>query len=100
MVTPIRPNQFTISRLKQHKIDSSFISILSEYKHGINDYSINDKRLYTLETVFNRLQQLMDNETKFTKYTSESDNCVKKCIPNEQLDHHPFVKRLPINKKK
>ncbi|EEM02205.1 excinuclease ABC subunit C [Bacillus pseudomycoides] len=96
----IRSNQFTISRLKRNNIDNSFISILSEYKHGINDYTIKDKRLYKLETVFNRLQKLTENETKFTKYASESDNCLRKCISNEQLDHHPFVKKLPINKKK
>ncbi|PGE68195.1 excinuclease ABC subunit C [Bacillus toyonensis] len=95
-----RPNPFTISRFRRNKIDNSFISILSEYKHGVNDYTITDKRLYKLETVFNRLQKLTDTETKFTKYASESDNCLKKCISNEQLDHHPFVKRLPINKKK
>ncbi|MCU4923973.1 excinuclease ABC subunit C [Bacillus cereus] len=95
-----RPTPFTISRLRHNKIDNSFISILSEYKHGINDYTIKNQRLYKLETVFNRLQKLTDTETKFTKYASESDNCLKKCISNEQLDHHPFVKRLPINKKK
>ncbi|HHT7061361.1 TPA: excinuclease ABC subunit C [Bacillus cereus] len=94
-----RPNQFTISRLKRNKIDNSFISILSEYKHGINDYTIKDKRLYKLKTVFNRLQKLTNTATKFTKYASESDNCLKKCILNEQLDQHPFLNRLPIKKK-
>lgn len=95
-----RFNQFTISRIKRHKINNSFISILSEYKHGINDYTIKNQRLYKLETVFNRLQKITDTETKFTKYASESDNCLRKCISNEQLNHHPFVKSLPINKKK
>ncbi|EOS8270784.1 TPA: excinuclease ABC subunit C [Bacillus cereus] len=95
-----RPNPFTISRLKRNKIDNSFISILSEYKHGINDYTIKDKRLYKLETVFNRLHKLTDAETKFTTYVSENDSCLNKCISNAQLDHHPFVTKLSIKKKK
>ncbi|QUW23612.1 excinuclease ABC subunit C [Sporosarcina sp. Marseille-Q4063] len=88
-----RPEKFKITSLIDDEQDNSFISILAEYKHGINDYTIKDKELVQLTAVFNEIHHLINDETRFEVEVSESYPCLGKCL-NEDLHNNPFVKRL------
>ncbi|WP_368901884.1 excinuclease ABC subunit C [Oceanobacillus oncorhynchi] len=88
-----RPEKFKITSLIDHEQDNSFISILAEYKHGINDYTIREKELVQLSAVLNEIQQLIDDETGFEVKVSESYTCLEKCFYGN-LHNNPFVKRL------
>ncbi|GGA74899.1 GIY-YIG nuclease family protein [Ornithinibacillus halotolerans] len=88
-----RPERFKITSLIDNEQDNSFISILAEFKHGINDYTIRDKELVQLSVVLNEIQQLIDKETRFEVEVSESYSCLEKCL-NQDLHDNPFVKRL------
>lgn len=92
-----RPEKFKITSLTDNEQDNTFISILAEYKHGINDYTIRDKELVRLSTVLNEIQQLTDEETGFGVKVSESYTCLEKCFYGN-LHNNLFVKRL-ISKK-
>ncbi|WP_210367882.1 excinuclease ABC subunit C [Bacillus sp. REN3] len=89
-----RPERFSISGLIDDEMDNSFISILSEYKHGINDYTLKDKELVRLEEVLDELQQLVDDETVFYLSNTESYGCLEKSLVNESLKSHPFAEKL------
>ncbi|WHZ60031.1 excinuclease ABC subunit C [Metabacillus hrfriensis] len=91
--------KFKISSLINNEIDNSFISVLAEYKHGINDYTIKDKKLIKLTAVLDEIQQLTDEETRFNIDVSESANCLKKCIMNERLQNNEFVEQILLTKK-
>ena len=88
-----RPEKFKITRILENEQDNSFISILAEYKHGINDYTIRDKELVQLSAVLNEIQQLIDDETGFEVNVSESYTCLEKCFYGD-LNNNPFGKRL------
>src|SRR5699024_6254007 len=74
------PEKFKITSLIDNEQDNSFISILAEYKHGMNDYTIRDKELVQLSAVLNEIQQLIDDETGFEVKVSESYTCLEKCF--------------------
>ncbi|WP_405098598.1 zinc-ribbon domain-containing protein [Oceanobacillus sp. FSL H7-0719] len=88
-----RPENFKITSLIDNEQDNSFISILSEFKHGINDYTIKDKELVQLSAVLNEIQQLINEETGFEVKVSESYPCLEECIYGN-LQNNPFVERL------
>jgi adenylate kinase family enzyme len=94
----IKREKFKISSIINNEVDNSFISILAEYKHGINDYTIKDKQLVKLSAVLDEIQQLTDNETGFSIGASESERCLKICLINEQLKNNEFVETLLTNK--
>lgn len=92
-----RPEKFKITSLIDDEQDNSFISILAEYKHGINDYTVRDKELVQLSAVLNEIQQLTDEETGFEVKVSESYTCLERCFYGN-LHNNSVVKRL-ISKK-
>ncbi|GIN88447.1 hypothetical protein J6TS2_48330 [Heyndrickxia sporothermodurans] len=94
-----RKENFKISSLINNEIENSFISVVAEYKHGINDYTLKDQELIKLSTVLNEIQQLIDEETRLNIVASESVNCLKKCIMNEGLYKNEFVEKLLLAKK-
>lgn len=63
-----------------------FISINAEIRTGINDYTINDKKLYKLKDVFSDIARNTDEYTLFIPIISESANCVKSCFYDEDED--------------
>lgn len=94
----IRPERFKIYGIIDTEVDNSFISVLAEYKHGINDYRIKDKKLIELSTVLDEILQLIDEKTKFNINISESINCLEICMINEGLQNNRFVQKLLTHK--
>ncbi|KON69121.1 excinuclease ABC subunit C [Peribacillus butanolivorans] len=94
-----KKTKFSISSLINNKVDNSFISIQAEYKHGINDYTLKDKKLIKLSVVLDEIMQITDDETRFNIDVSESVNCLKKCIMNERLQNNEFVEQVLLTKK-
>jgi Zn finger protein HypA/HybF involved in hydrogenase expression len=88
------PERFSITGLIDDEIDNSFISVLAEYKHGINDYTLKDKKLVRLEEVLDELQQLVNDETEFFLTNTESKGCLEKSLFNEQLHGHSLAEKL------
>ncbi|MBR8645141.1 hypothetical protein KEH51_15740 [[Brevibacterium] frigoritolerans] len=96
---------FKITSLIDNEQDNSFISVQAEFKHGINDCTVKDKQLVKLSVVLDEIQQLIDKDTRFNTYTSESNNCLKMCMILEGIQDNPLVeklltKKLPKIKKK
>ncbi|WP_404292625.1 excinuclease ABC subunit C [Cytobacillus kochii] len=94
-----KKEKFKISSLINNEIDNSYISIQAEYKHGINDYTLKDKKLIKLSVVLDEIKQMTDEETRFNIDASESANCLKKCIINERLQNKQFVEQILLTKK-
>lgn len=92
------PQRFSISSLIDNKQDNSFISVPAEYKHGINDYTIKDKKLIKLSAVLDEIQYLTDGMTGFNVDVSESYRCLELCMINEGLQNNEFVKKLVTKK--
>lgn len=85
---------FNISRVVDGWYDNTIISIAAEYNHGMNDYTINDKNLISLEEVLDEIQQLTNEGTRFSIDATESHNCLERCILNEELHSHMFGEKL------
>ena len=101
----MKAEKFKISSLIDNEQDNSFISVQAEFKHGINDYTVKDKQLVKLSFVLDEIQQMIDDDTRFNPYASESDNCLKMCMILEGTQNNPLVeqlltKKLPKIKKK
>ena len=94
----IKKQRFQISSIIDNQMDNSFISILSEYKHGINDSTLKNKKLIKLNKVIDEIEQITDEDTGFKISVSESYNCLEKCIINENLQNNLFIKKLLKNK--
>ncbi|MBF7155063.1 GIY-YIG nuclease family protein [Bacillus albus] len=94
----IKKVKFKISSIINNVTDNSFISALAEYKHGINDYTIKDKKLIKLSAVLDEIQQLTDEDTQFNIDPSETYNCLRLCMINEGLQNNAFVEKM-ITKK-
>jgi hypothetical protein len=88
------PERFSITGVIENEIDNSFISVLAEFRHGINDYTIKDKDLVRLGKVLDELQQLVDDETVFYLSNTESNGCLEKSLINEGFQSHPFAEKL------
>ena len=76
--------------------DNSFISVSSEYKHGINDYVIKDKNLVKLSDVFDDIYSSLTDTTIIKFSCSESKNCLKKALISCGIKEHPLLDRLKI----
>ena len=85
---------FKLISLIDNEMDNSFISTAAEFKHGINDYTLKDKVLIDLSGTLDEIQQIIDEETRFNLYVSESQNCLKRCVTPESLSTNEFVERL------
>ncbi|ADU32520.1 hypothetical protein [Evansella cellulosilytica] len=101
----IKKERFKVSSIINNEIDNSFISVLAEYKHGINDYTIKNKKLVKLSAVLEEIQQLVVEDTRFSVGASESQRCLELCMLNERLSNNSWVekllaKKLPKVKKK
>lgn len=94
----IRPERFKISSLINNEIDNSFISVLSEYKHGINDYSLKDKSLTKLSIVIKEIFELVDKNTRFNINATESSKVIEKCIVIENIEKNWFIDKLCSNR--
>jgi hypothetical protein len=94
----VKREKFKISSIINKEVDNSFISILAEYKHGINDYTIKDKQLVNLSIVLDEIQKITDAETGFSINATESERCLKMCLLNEQLLNNEIVETLLTNK--
>ncbi|MGW6384527.1 excinuclease ABC subunit C [Peribacillus butanolivorans] len=93
----IRKERFKISSIINNETDNSFISVLAEYKHGINDYTIKDKKMIKLTDVLDEIKQIIDDETRFNLVPSESFKCLEKCMINERLRNNTFAEKLFTN---
>ena len=76
--------------------DNSFISVSSEYKHGINDYVIKDKDLVGIFDVFDNIYSSLTDKTIINFSCSESKNCLKKALIGCGIKEHPLLDRLKI----
>ncbi|OSX89590.1 hypothetical protein BTJ45_04401 [Bacillus mycoides] len=94
----LNKSPFNISRVLDGWYNNTLISITAEYKHGMNDYTIKDKKLIPLEIVLNEIQQLTNEETRFSIDATESHNCLELCIFNENLHNHTFGEKLLAKK--
>lgn len=89
---------FKLTSLIDGEIDNSFISIKAEIKHGINDYTLEDKSLVQLAVVLDEIQEAINEETRFNVYASESQNTLKLCVPYKLASRNIFVERLLAKK--
>ncbi|PGT19298.1 excinuclease ABC subunit C [Bacillus cereus] len=94
----IKKEKFKITSIINNEVDNSFISVLAECNHGINDYTIKDKKLIKLSAVLDEIQQLTDEETQFNINLSESYNCLRLCMINEGLQNNEFVEKMIAKK--
>lgn len=76
--------------------DNSFISILSEYKHGINDYVIKNQSLYKLSSIFDKINEFTSEYSRIGWSCSESKNALNKALTNDELSKHPLLIKLGI----
>ncbi|MDF2946161.1 MAG: Excinuclease subunit domain protein [Bacillales bacterium] len=91
--------RFNITSIINKSIDNSFISIKAEFKHGINDYTIKDKNLYQISEVLHELEHLTNKETAFSIDTTESKNCLKRCVISDKtLKQNTFVANVFFKK--
>ncbi|WP_052948788.1 hypothetical protein [Mesobacillus campisalis] len=88
------PERFSLTAVIESEIDNSFVSVLAEYKEGINDFTLKDKELVQLEVVFEELQQLVDDETVYYLANTESYRCLERSLINEDLHRHPIAEKL------
>ncbi|MFV5897064.1 MULTISPECIES: zinc-ribbon domain-containing protein [unclassified Bacillus cereus group] len=99
----MKKEKFKISSRINNEVDNSFISVLAECNHGINDYTIKDKKLIKLSAVLDEIQQLIDEETQFNINLSESYNCLRSCmyggLQNNEFVEKMITKKLPKIKK-
>jgi hypothetical protein len=100
-----RKERFVISSIMDHEVDNSFISVLAEYNHGINDHTLQGKALVNISKVIEEIQQLVDAETGYNVGVSESYRCLEMAIWNENLKDDKWVellvsKKLPKAKKR
>lgn len=72
--------------------DESYISILSEYKNGINDYDVAKAKLLTIEEIIDDIKSLIGEGIKPHITFSESKNCFKKCLENYSDSVKEFLK--------
>jgi hypothetical protein len=93
----VKQEGFKISSIINKEIDHSFISVLAEFKHGINDCTIKNKQLVKLLDVLDEIQHITNDKTGFNVDVSESSRCLKICIENEGLQNNPFVEKLLKN---
>jgi hypothetical protein len=89
-----KKERFQISSMINNELYNSFISLLAEFKHGINDYTIKDKELVKLSAVLKEIQQLTDEKTRFNIVFSESVTCLNICLVNEGLRKNAFIEKL------
>lgn len=94
----LRKEPFKITSLIDNEKDNSFISILAEFKHGINDYTIRNERLVKLSVVLREIQQFVDYDTRYNISVSESYKCLEKCIINEGLENDSWIASLLAKK--
>lgn len=64
------------------------ISILSEYKTGMNDLLFWQVDKVELQVALDYLEAHTNEKTKFLVETSESLNCLERCIPQKLINHH------------
>lgn len=76
--------------------DNSFISILSEYKHGINDHVIKNQSLYKLSSIFDKINEFISEYSRIGWSCSESKNALNKALTNDELSKHPLLNKLGI----
>lgn len=91
-----RTNNQSGPTLGLENYDNSFISVSSEYKHGINDYVIKDKNLMGIFDVFDHIYNSLSDKTIINFSCSESKNCLKKALINCGIKEHPLLDRLKI----
>lgn len=94
----IKKVPFKLISLIGNEIDNSFISVLAEFKHGINDYTLKNQPLVELSVVLDEIQQMTDEETRFNLQVSESHNVSKMCLLPPRFSSNPFVERLLAKK--
>ena len=90
---PFQENKYKLSGIINGYYNYSFISLVAEFKHGMNDYTIQNKPLVSLNEVFEEIHQLTDEHTVFRIFSTESLNCLVLCMSaNEQK--HPIAEKL------
>lgn len=98
-VFAIRSERFSIARIDDDSIDNTIISINAEYRHGINDATIKDKKLVKLSDVLDEVQTLCNEETRFNINISESQNCLMKAIENAGIQYFNMFTEKLLTKK-
>lgn len=94
----IKKVPFKLTSIIDNETDNSFISVLAEYKHGINDYTLKNQHLVELSVVLDEIQQTIDEETRFNLQVSESHSVLEMCLMSPKLKSNPFVERLLTKK--
>ncbi|MES5929851.1 hypothetical protein QCI77_28370 [Bacillus cereus group sp. MG9] len=90
---PFQENGYKLSGIINGYYNNSFISLVAEFKHGMNDYTIQNQSLVPLVDVFEEIHQLTDEHTVFRIFSTESLNCLLLCMSaNEQK--HPIAEKL------
>lgn len=98
-VFAMRSERFSITTIDDDLIDNTIISITAEYRHGINDATLKDKKLDKLSSVLDEIQLLCNEETRFNINISESQNCLIKAVENEGIQYfNVFTEKLLTKK--
>jgi len=88
--------EYDVPTLSIEDYDNSFISVASEYKHGVNDYVLKNKNLLKLSDVFDEVYEALSDKTVVDYSCSESKNCLNKALISSGVKEHPLIDKLRI----
>lgn len=100
-----KPERFKISSINIiGEMDNTIISTLAEFKHGVNDFTLQGKELLPLIKVLTDIEQLTDEQTKFKIESTETHPCLEDCMKTAMVHNNSFAqkiidKKLPILRK-
>ncbi|GAE30938.1 GIY-YIG nuclease family protein [Halalkalibacter hemicellulosilyticus] len=93
-IIPIEKQPFSITSKSNQGVDQPFITLLAEYNHGINDYTLKKQELVPLQIVFNEIEQLINENTRFKVKTPIPSNYLIECIKRENIKVTTFIEKL------
>lgn len=67
-------------RNKYYKARDPHISINTEFKTGINDYTLKGRKLVTLENVMDEIEKIINESTVIISTVSETTRCLKESL--------------------
>ncbi len=94
----VRRDRFKVTRLVENRWDNTFISILSEFKHGLNDYSIQGQELHKLGNVLEHIQSIVNDNTRYDVRATESFPTLSIGVRADVSDFNTFIEKLVSNK--
>ena len=90
-----RKERYLLTYKENYVFNESYISILSEYKNGYNDWDVINAKLTPLETAICEIKKYINKDTAVVISFSESKNCFSKCLKNYNPTSVEWIKSYP-----